>query len=121
MTYKTNKKDFLEFKKEAEYWLEYFGLSDWEVRYSSKELEVSRGDCSVNIIGKTCNIRLSSKWEYEPARNEVKKCAFHEVCELLLCQLGVLATWGHSNDIVTEQLHYVIRTLENTIFKEHRP
>jgi len=120
MSYKTTKKNFAEFKKECEYWIEYFGLSDWQIHFDHCEVKDGRASCWADIIGKLCTIELSTEWNASPVKWEIKKVAFHEICELLINQLGVLAKWGHSIDIVNEQLHYVIRRLENTIFKEKR-
>lgn len=120
MSYKVTKKEFSEFKKEAEYWINYFGILDWEFNFDHKVMPNERADCYYDIPGKVVTLGLSTTWDYIPKKNEIKKCAFHEVCELMLCQLQNFATAFYKTSIVEEQAHYVIRTLENTIFKEKR-
>ena len=43
MTYKTTKKDFAEFKKECCKWIEYFGISDYEIHYYHEDAEGNQG------------------------------------------------------------------------------
>ena len=118
MTHKLTEKQFKSFESEVEYWLEYFGILDWQVLVLFEKIDDARGDCTFNIPGKIATIRLSKEWNYPPKGFDVEKCAFHEVCELLLCQLTVFSNFFIKDSIVEEQTHYIIRTLENTIFKE---
>jgi len=65
-------------------------------------------------------LKLDVEWEEMPERNEIKRVAFHEVCELLLASLGWMAKERFNSDEVDEKIHEIIRRLENTIFKEKR-
>lgn len=120
MSYKTTKKDFAEFKKEAEYWIEYFGLKNWQVTFSHKIMNDARADCVVDMSGRICVLGLAIPFQNIPIQYEIKKCAFHEVCEILLCPLDNYAKFGYGSQLVEEKTHDIIRRLENTIFKEHR-
>ena len=113
------------FQKEAQYWIDYFGLKTWEVMFTNlKDIE-NRATIGWKVIGRIAKINLALDWEegteVVTALN-VKKCAFHEVCELLLARLGMMADGRISNnkDLVTEETHAIIRTLENTIFKARK-
>ena len=121
MSYKTTKKDFSEFKKECEYWIEYFGLLNWQVYFIHELRDGSRACMWIDIPGKVSTIQLSTIFNGTPQKNEVKKSGFHEVCELLLRELSALGEQKFAKDFVDGKTHDIIRRLENTIFKEHRP
>jgi len=95
--YKTTKKDFAEFKKEAEYWIKYFGLSDWSIFIEHKDMNDCRADCMPDIPGKICTIGLAIPWVDKPGKNELKQCAFHEVCETMMCQLSYFGKQFHNS------------------------
>ena len=120
MAYKTTKKDFAEFKKEAEYWQKYFGLINWDFFYDHNKNDGSRASIFANVQGRNVTFLLATEWNYPAEKNEVKRCAFHEVCELMLLGLGALAEHGYSRVVVDTRTHDIIRRLENTIFKEKR-
>jgi hypothetical protein len=119
MAYKTTKKDFEVFKSECRKWVKYFGLLDWEITYSNVEDAGSRGSCTVGYTGRLATINLATEWDYKPDESEMNLTAFHEVCELLTAPLCVIA---ESRYVTVSQVeianHYIIRVLENTLFKE---
>lgn len=117
MSYKTTKSDFDRFTKEVYKWQKFFGLLDWEIKVLHKKLDNARADFFGNIPAKVAVISLDTKWEYPPDKKEIEKCAFHEVCELLLSQLRFFGNGMYDKIIIDEQIHYVIRTLENSVFK----
>lgn len=117
--YKTTKKDFEEFKKECEYWIEYFYLRDWEVIYQHVKID-SRAEIRYSMASRITNLKLAIEWSDAPYKNEIKKVAFHEVCELLLAPLTDIVQNSAAMDINDRMVHMVIRRLENTIFKEKR-
>jgi len=120
MSYKTTKKDFAEFKKEAEYWIEYFGLINWDMHFQHIHIEEFRAQCWVNVPGKRCDIELATEWGLPPKKKGIKLVAFHEVCELMLRALSLMAEGRYANLTVQSETHDIIRRLENTIFREHR-
>ena len=121
MTYKTTKKDFEEFEAECRKWIEFFGMKDWDFFFYHEFpdwTDECRAACSANYTGKLASLFLSPKWNNRPRKNEVKKVAFHEVCETLTSQLVSLA---QSRYVVQDEIdvanHTVIRILENTVFE----
>ncbi len=108
---------------EALFWIEYFGLLGWNVEFSHDEhQDDSRASCGWKITGRIINLNLNRVWERRPDKirnEEIKRCAFHEVCELLLSRIGMMGKGriSNNNDLVDEEIHNIIRTLENTIFK----
>jgi len=118
MAYKTTKKDFEIFKKEAEKWIEYFGLINYEVFYSHAADENGTAFAWTNQDGRNCTIGLAFDWDEKPKANELKRSAFHEICEVMISPLSDITTKLYNRDFVAGKVHDIIRRLENTIFKE---
>ncbi len=117
--YEATGEHFDTFKKEVEYWIQYFGMIDWELHIENTEEEDALGTCYGSIEHKLAGINLSSVWDEEPTEIRIKQIAFHEVTELFLYPLRMIMY----ERIVTEKeienaIHTVIRTLENTVFKD---
>jgi hypothetical protein len=119
MRYKLTKKDFTEFQTECERWVDYFGMKDWEVCFDREDEECARASCLADYTGKIAMICLTNEWHNPPQKNEIKKVAFHEVVELLLAPLRAVAVARFATEDEIEVAdHYIVRVLENTIFKE---
>ena len=117
---KTTKKDFAIFKKAVLFWQEYFGLKNWEfliVHEEHESLKEVRAWCGYNVKGKIATIGLATEWNEIIDERQIRKSAFHEVCEAMLSPL-----WAIGSPHESEEWHYnaavhdIIRTLENTIF-----
>ena len=116
--YKVTKKDFEVFKAEAQKWVKAFGLFGWEIHYDYDEDNDCRASCTSNKEAMLSIIALSREWPaYKPKRTELKKIAFHEVCELLLAKFRLLAEdrYVNENELESER-HAIIRVLEHLIF-----
>lgn len=113
------------FEKEVLRFINIFGLNDWEIYIEEEDDDADiKGllicdDMSSNRIA---TIRYSIYWinGQDLTDEEITKTAFHEVMELLLTKLR-----GYSNNKeilisereVDEEIHRIIRTMENTILK----
>lgn len=120
---KITPEQFKVFKAECEKWLDYFGLKNWQVRYMQSKID-NRAEVHFNCVGGVATIILGHAWN-EKSKNfvdneSIKKCAFHEVCELLFGRLNDMAgqRWGLAVEDVEEEIHRIIRILENTTFKD---
>lgn len=118
---KTTKKDFEIFRKEVQKWVGHFGLFEWKVilcHENNERLGECLAWCVGNYTGRVGTIGLSVDWkDNEVDARRVKKCAFHEVCELMLYPLYVQAqdrAWD--KDLWEAESHAVIRRLENTVW-----
>lgn len=120
---KTTKVHFELFKKECEFWINYFGLKGWRVEYFHRKLDDARAECGWSVSGRIATISLSTEWmEVDGTiitEERIRVSAFHEVCELLLARFTMMAKNRIANhdDSVNEESHNIIRILENTIFK----
>jgi len=112
---KTTKKDFEVFKKESLYWIDYFGLKDWRVGFSHKDLDGAEAQCLAHVGDRNCTLSLDVEVE---DRSKIKQWAFHEVCELLLFKASDLITATYSNWERSNIIHDVIIRLENSVFKQ---
>ncbi len=114
-------KDFEIFKEEGKKWVEFWGLKGWDIYW---KYETTGGlkycaQCYIRLEERDVTMRLSNEklWPEQPDEENIRRSAFHEVCELLLGRLGVInrsrfVTESES----TEAEHEVISILENMIF-----
>jgi len=118
--YKASKKELEVFKTEAKKWIRVFGLVDWEIVYGYDEANDCRASCTADKESMIALIYLSRDWNtYKPKLSEIRKMAFHEVCELLLAKfrLGAEDRYTTEDELETER-HAIIRVLENTIYRK---
>jgi hypothetical protein len=119
---KTTKKQFEIFKEECEKWIDYFGLKNWQVEYEHVEIERGRAQACFNCVGGVAVLSLDIDWDESSDfvnDKNVRKSAFHEVCELLFGRINDMVgqRWGLIEEDVEEEIHRLIRTLENVVFK----
>ena len=120
--YKTTKRHFKVFCDEARKFMDMFGLAGWEVYFEHKKyLSNAVAVCVSNQQGRTCTMSLSTEWvELKPTDAEVRKAAFHEVCELLLSRLTGFAKDRFVRESqIDEESHNIIRTLERVLWQEY--
>ena len=115
---KITPKHFSTFKQEVLFWVDYFGLKDWTVEFENKDLDQNRANCNCNINAHRCLICLNVEFDINLDDFQLRKSAFHEVCEMFLWRLGNLACSGNSHNQVDDETHKIIITLENTVFTD---
>ena len=119
--YEMSQAHFDLFVKEAESFIEMCGLKDWKVFFKHADLSENEtfAECSYSSGGgKNATICLSEKWPLEFTDKEIRRCAYHEVCHLLLADSDNIANY---DDLSAQQKvsaldrahHAVIRQLEN--------
>jgi len=118
---KTTKKDFELFKKECKKWLDILSLKNWEIFWVHGDTDV---DCRAQLLvdqkGRLSTIYLAEEWEKDAVTDLlIKKMAFHEVCELFLYDIGIMLGCFFAPGVVEEEIHKIIRTLENTLFLKY--
>lgn len=119
------KHDFQVFKDEAQYWIDQFGLKDWRISFELEKIDDAYAECRTHWHGRTATLVLN-KWQDEQMEIEqIRKSAFHEVCELLLIDIRNIAlnkniSPDEHEDMVNGAAHGVIRRLENSIFKNYK-
>lgn len=126
-TVQTTDEHFEIFRTEVNEWLDIFGLRSWGVRILHTD-EGKPDGAKAWISGKYCDrvvcICMAKTWECPeanpPTKENIELDAFHEVCELLLQPMDVLArsrNWdGEEFDAAR---HAVIRVMENVIWRNN--
>jgi len=120
---KTTKADFEVFKAECEKWIQRFGLVDWSAFFHHKTPEARKPGLAhvwYNVMSRRCDFYLPKQWSDEPVTTlQVERCAFHEVCHILVATLVSCAEARYvSQAEIDEAEHAIIRRLENTLFTD---
>lgn len=113
---KLTQRDFQVFQAEAKRWIKIFGLVDWEITFEfSDTFPDNRATCATSDVGaRSAYLILTQTWDYKPKHAELRRCAFHEVCELLFVQLrAAVRVRGVDEDLVDQEVHRMIRIFEN--------
>jgi hypothetical protein len=107
------------FKKECEKWINIYGLHGWNIRYNTMQDENNSGLCEFDLQNKMSTISLNT--EKSEKDIDPKLIAFHEVTELLLSKIRYLSSERFIQpDEVDEELHTLIRVLENVLWKNYK-
>ena len=120
---KTTQRHFEVFKKECLKWIKRFGLQDWRVDFFHEDWSDSYGQakawCKWNVNGRVVSFCLASEWNIPIKAKDVQQTAFHEVGHLLLGRIDILAGTRYlCEDEIKEEVHAIIRRLENAVFRK---
>ena len=117
---KTNKKYFEIFKKECQYWIDFFGLTDYRIEFfMSEEINGARGQTEDYKDLMALDITFPTELHDETGIEKIKKTAFHEVCEGMLMRVREMANQHYNWELVNKEIHTTIRRLENSIYKNN--
>ncbi|MHB1000466.1 MAG: hypothetical protein ACYC27_14600 [Armatimonadota bacterium] len=124
MKQETTADQFLLFQKEFNRWVEIFGLKQWEVIFTNKPDDDGRAGVDWEIPSYIVKVNLSTIWygyDDPVSDDEIRISAFHEACELLLAPIHACMSRRYlMKHEVEEELHVLIRTLENTMYERYR-
>lgn len=126
MIYELEQCHFNIFQKEANKWLVYWGLTEWEVFFVFEpNTDGRRATCYTNHLDKICHLALNTRPDLcePPSETSIRKSAFHEVCEFLLSSLTFIALdeeipRNEREDLTKSETHAVIRRMENAMYGE---
>jgi len=115
--------DYENFKDEFRYWTQRYSLNNWEFHFffeDDSEENPSRARLMTDHDARICLVTLCKVWEgEEPTEIAIRQSAYHEVVELLLSNMNLLIRQRSVLEReVEEQVHVVIRTLENAHYFE---
>jgi hypothetical protein len=121
----TTKRQFELFQEYVEKWIDYFGLKGWHIEFGHVTNKDARASIAWRLTGRIAFVQLSKEWENRDtfiSDSEIERSAFHEVCELFLGRLEMMASGKTQNnrDCVEEEVHAIIRTLENVLFEKYK-
>lgn len=117
MMRKYKKKDFKQYKKAVLYWLDRFGITEWDVDFKHHKID-SAARTTYNNISKLVCFQLTTKIEFDFCdQDDINKLALHEVIHLLLADFGyaIEKTNSYDSDLVIAQEHAVVMRLIRAI------
>jgi hypothetical protein len=113
------------FKERITFYQQYFGLLSYNIAILPQTKE---NTCATTYFGDSesdkANRRITIAYTLSFITNpkttleEIDKTAFHEICEVFLGKLRDMASIGISELHVDNEIHLIIRTLENTLFSK---
>jgi hypothetical protein len=116
--YQLTEKQVKYFIAEVQKWCRFFSIADYEVKIDDGGDCDNYADCTANVSNRYAIISVTKEWPNEPTNKQISRTAFHEVCELLLMELGTLAETRFVSETSLEiARHRIIRTLENVVWK----
>jgi len=120
---KLNKKHFDYFKKRCEYWINFWGLKDWDVRYKfTKTATEDAATTQAQLVDHLAWIILDNEADCDDSSNEyLDKVAFHEIDEIRHTRIESLAGARFIDPaIIREAVHELIVQEENVVFKHNK-
>lgn len=118
-TYKTTKKHFELFQKEASRWIDFLGMFEWRIEFLHDPNNLANecfGWCQGDLDNMAATIALGQE-SYEPIEPEfVIATARHEVLELLLWPIYEISNRRYTTiENVHQARHNIIRRLESAL------
>lgn len=115
---KTTTAHYNYFVKRCKHWVNFFGLKHFELNFRHV-FDEFLATASIKVTGDTMvTFSLCKDWGQFPITyTELDKCAFHEVCHLLLSEMDHACRAYIADFRVDGMGHKVIRCLENTIWE----
>jgi len=116
--YVLKKDEFDFFEKEVAFWIGILGLQNYEIWLRSDQDFEGDAGCSLeDESSRSVDICLNPKWATKPTKRLISLAAFHECCEVLLRPLRLRLNTFYSFEYVDKEIHKIIVTLQNTLFK----
>lgn len=105
----THEKDLKIFSDHCEYWIKKFGLFDWDWRCAIDDDDDStNANVLLNPDGRKAYISLCTNREDVIT---IEQLAKHEVCEILLADVGLMLEKYYPRQIVDDEIHKIINRL----------
>ena len=115
----TTAKHFEVFQKEVLYWINKWGLHQWEIAFTHEPFDDNRAGIGFDVGGRIATFFLSTEWSGEvipPTNANVKDSAKHEAFELLLAEVYATARARFvTADEHTAAHHALVRRLEKLL------
>lgn len=113
---KFTQEDFEFFKKECAYWIERYGLKQWNVIFFHKQLNERDAETYTDIENFFAQISLTKSFKENQDEDKIKnlkQAAKHEIFHILFAKLKSKAKWRYATDYqIDEAEHEIIRILE---------
>jgi hypothetical protein len=116
--YTYTKKDFNSFKKSVIYWMDRFGITEFEYQIIHSQIDGGAAITTYNNKSKLACFQLTHKIKYDFChQSDMNKLALHEVIHLLLADFGyaIHETKDFCSDLVIAHEHAVVMRLLRVI------
>jgi hypothetical protein len=121
--YTTTSKHFSFFREYCQDFINCFGLFEYRVFFEHRACQSSNSlaEIAVSLQGRAATIVLSDKWSnIFPSEENLRRSAFHEVCELLFSEMRCVAGdidlgLEAREQLTTRACHSIIRRLERAV------
>ena len=114
---KVTRKHFKIFKRECWKWIRRFGLVDFEWIFRVGKTEDADAQYSWDEQHRIVRVTLSKDLSRKPTKKNLRHIAFHEVFEILLGKLSIMAGDRYSYGRVDEERHRIVKVMENVFFE----
>lgn len=114
MKHTYSKKDFKLYKSRVKYWLDKFGITEFEVDFKQHDLEGVSARTTYDNKSKLCCFQLATDITYDFChQDDMNKLALHEVIHLLLADFGfaIHETKDYFSDLAIAHEHAVVQRL----------
>ena len=119
---KTTEEHFRIFIEECELWLDKFNLRNYDLTYSHSDADDEKDACSwckSEDRFKSAILGLTKSWDdFCPNEYQIRKFAFHEVCELLFSasEFIMQSRFSITEENINAVKHELINRLINGVF-----
>ena len=113
------KKDFKLYKKSVLYWLNRFGITEWEIDFKHHQID-SVARTTYNCTSKLACFQLTKESQFDYCeQSNIGKLAFHEVIHLLLADFGnaIQETKIFDSDLAISQEHAVVMRMIKAFYE----
>ena len=112
-----NQKNFKQFKNHVKKWRDLFGLKQYRLVVELEKLEDKNTAAETNIDRQNGLAFITLNKKCKTPKAYLDELAFHEVVEILLDPLRKMGNSNFNWDVVDKEVHKVIRTLENVVYR----
>lgn len=107
--------DFTIYQDEVNYWLDIFGLTEWDVDFEWDSENHICGACAYDSVAQTATFYLASHYQLPTHRDleqDIRTTAKHEVLELLLAPINLISRGRNFDpDQLESEVHKIINRL----------
>jgi hypothetical protein len=113
MNYEYTNKEFKQFSSSVNYWMNKFGITEWEYEIIHKQTDAA-ARTTYNNKSKLACFQLTKSIDYDfCGQSDMNKLALHEVLHLLLADFGyaIDETKSYDSDLAIAHEHAVVMRL----------
>jgi len=117
LEYTYSKKDFNKFVSHCKFWLNKFGITEWEIDFKHHQID-SAARTTYNCTAKLACFQLTIRGEGDFClQSDLNRLALHEVIHLLLADFGysISETKDYQSDLAIAHEHAVVMRLMKAI------